>query len=197
MRQEIITRNIYRFEELTREQQEEIISNWDDTDINALYFEEDARELLKSIGFDNPEVSYSLSFSQSDFVGFKADKMYTDDIKQFFEKAPEQGWKLAEELNSLKRFEKPSNEVMKRADLMLYFYSVGLICMDYDEESVSIEEETQIEEFTANFRKMYSEICKELLKKAYEIIFAKPTIEEFQELCDANGYEFYENLQLV
>jgi hypothetical protein len=68
------TINLYKFEELTTEQQEKVLDKYrdwnDDLTCNLIDYDYIHIEKLKEKGFLNPDISYDLSYSQGDGASF-------------------------------------------------------------------------------------------------------------------------------
>jgi len=71
----------------------------------------------------------------------------------------------------------------------------------YFAESVDIvevnDEGEEIENHVEEFKKVYLKVAKEVEKAGYSILEYRMNFEEFNEMCEANEYEFYENGEMI
>lgn len=223
MRIQTTNTNIYKFEELNKEAQENAITKWydnDELDIQSEQFTEFSEELLNLLNFKNVKIAYSLSSCQGDGFSFTCDKMYHDEIFNFLnmvknKESKEKGYqfleslleKLNKELYSCVNVDKINNDLFERFEFYTEFnkishhYShertVSIDCDYYTEDFNEIEitnNERDLFKQTETFLKeAYILICKTLEKEGYSQIYYKMDNEEFKDSCDANDYEFLED----
>ncbi|MHB8362437.1 MAG: hypothetical protein ACYDBX_02355 [Patescibacteria group bacterium] len=64
-------------------------------------------------------------------------------------------------------------------------------------KSVHIVNESDYTDFDTEFGQLYLQICKETEKEGYGILDYRMNFDEFNELCEANNYEFYEDGKMI
>ncbi len=185
---------ILTFEELTPEAQQVAIEDYRNHKYENGYildmFNDDAMEQIKENGFIDPELSYSLSYSQGDGLSFKAYK-YEHLVNLFIEVLGPGKEKTAQLLaeNCTQQFKGNGNRYCyahrNQIDLFLENYTSIV------NTSVRIDE--VIQKVLTKLEDLYLEICGQLEKQGYAEIDYQLSDKCIIEDIQANGYEFTED----
>lgn len=182
--------NLYKFAELSKDAQENAISNyrsnqWANGD-NLYFFSENCTERLKNMGFINPTVQYSLSSSQGDGLSFSADgysKMRDIVLSVFGAHHP----KIADFITDNLTIKISGNTgyycYASKSDIDVYL-DVYASC----NETPLIDD--AIEKVQASLTDIYLNICEELEKDGYSEIEHEDSDEFISESLIANEYDF-------
>lgn len=187
MRTITITKNVYKFEELSKDVQEKIADNNFES-YPVEFITENMEYQLEDTIFSNPQISWSLSHYQGDGVSFKADIDTEDMLEKCY---PE-----------LKRSVKNAiiNNVVfksKGAGGSNSFVSRDNIAVGYDYPQTYDLFDALIETIQLKISKIYVDLCIDLEKIGYDEIEYQSSIENAQENADENEYEYYENGELI
>ena len=187
---------VYKFEELSKEVQEKVVQEhfiFDEWDCGCL--SRDYEERLSCTGFfDNIEMSYSLSCCQGDGVSFTADITNLDLLNEHL---------LKNDYINEKTYKKMKHILYRN---VVFLANVGRSNMRYTHKytvHVNIELEfnyhdilrieSVIEDFANGIEDYKNDLCDEMEKDGYDYIEHCNSIENAQERCDANEYEFLED----
>ena len=178
---------IFRFEELTKEVQEEVIKKWYEEE-DYPFLNDDLRESLrnneKNIFDDGFNLYYSLSYSQGDGLSIEGD-INIDKIML----------KLSPELRE--KFQGKIYKLYSSGNTGRYsFHSINDIKWELDLSDDDDHEELEKlfeEEVTPEIYTIYNSLCVDLIKEGYSILEHRMSIKEFTENCETNNYEFYAN----
>lgn len=213
------TFNVYNFDELTQDGKKQAIEKWyadGNREIENEQFKEFAEEFLSLLKFKNVKLRYSLGYCQGDGLSFTADTMQSESVISFLEmivnkQSPEIGYKVLENaVDKLHECITISNidfELLKEFDFKIEFNesnsrychknSVNIDSYFEDENQHSIEimdnQRTELEEIENSFKEMYFVICDILENQGYSQIYYEMNETEFNEMCEANSYEFLED----
>lgn len=187
---------ILTFEELTPEAQQVAINwlrNLKQEDSNLLcMFNEYAHEQLKEKGFINPQISYSLSYSQGDGLSFKADKY--EHLEQLFIEVLGPGKEKTAQIlaeNCTQKFTGNTGHYCyahrNQIDLYLENYTSSINVTNTNNIDAVIQK------VLTKLENLYLEICGELEKQGYNEIDYQLSDECLKEENIANDYEFTED----
>lgn len=215
------TTTVYDFDELSEDAKTIAIDNWyedgHEYDLASRDFSDQAQELLELLGFTGIILSYSLSYCQGDGLSFLADTLSGARLIELLHRLKsgdiqEQGYVLLQELT--KRMGNHFKDIdivdsyIQDYDFSLSFHRSNFhyhhersvtVDFDYSDSSTVTSEEitSDIADYLARlayaFRSAYIDLCTKLAAVGYEEIYYRMTPEEFNDLCEANTYNFYVN----
>lgn len=192
----IIETKAYKFDELSKEAKENAIEKFRNQQQQhgeyLYFFAESCSEQAKEKGFEEIDLTYSLSCSQGDGLSFSA-KEYTK-LEELFNsvlgKGKEKTAKILAE-NCEVKIEKNQGHYCYASNsdvqIRLEGYSSALNCTNFDRCDEVVE---KVEEMLIN---IYLELCKQLEKEGYADIEYQDSDEAIKETIEANEYEFTED----
>lgn len=184
---ERITLTVYRFDDLPTKEAKQKAIQWyrelvsEDSDL-LHFFKEDVENQLAEIGFENPDVSYSLGYSQGDGVSFESKDI---DLEKLFKTYPE-----------LKKY----SSLLKYWDeyrLRFYVYRINThyahensVRVSYDFDSDEKPLIDLIEKLKDDLEIIKNDLCRKFEKQGYDEITYRTSDEAIIEDIRANGYKF-------
>ena len=179
----------YKFEELNKDTQQEVIDKWYEDETYPL-LDEDIEDELSQLDsfFSNVKVQYSLGWCQGDGLSIKGD---VD-----FDKWIDENTTLKESVKSaLKGF---VYQVRSSGNGGRYCYASSCdieIEHNYYKEYPKLE--AALELILDDIKVYYMDLCKKLERYGYSVLEYRMDIAEFTDLCDANNYEYLEDGRMV
>ena len=176
----------YKFDKLSKASQDKAIENYkrdfsgEDANRQADDFERNANEELKSEGYGNLEVLYSLSHSQGDGVAFEG-KVSADEV---MDKNPE----MKKKYKSL--YGKGIYFDVKNSGHYTHFNSFSVENNEYMDSGKNFK---LSDELADDIRKDLQEKSKELEKKGYQYVDSAYDDDVIKENIKANEYTYDEN----
>jgi|GEM_PF-1801006 len=187
---------LYQFEELSQDAKANAISNyranqWANGD-NLSFFSENCTEVLKDMGFTNPNVQCSLSYSQGDGLSFSADS-YTGLRDIVIGVIGAHHPKIADFITDNLTVKISGNTgrycYASKSDIDIYL-DVYAAC----NETPLIND--VIEKVQAGLTSVYMEICEQLEKDGYSEIEYEDSDKFISESLISNEYNFTEDGEL-
>ena len=187
------TLNVFKFEELSDEVKTKIINDWHESENNDTLeneFDFHVSELPKYLS--HVRLSYSLRYSQGDGLSFTADF----DINKFIE------------IKGL-TYKQSIVDIIDNEYGIVFNGNKGRYSYAMDnqvefKQDLSYSHGTRTKrvykiacELLSIIQEDYTGICFELEKKGYAHLEYRMSFNEFAEFAEANGYEYYENGELV
>lgn len=180
---------LYKFEELSEEAQQNAIEKWrNDTYANGdslFWFAESCKDYLCDLGFINPDVQYSLSYSQGDGLSFSAEG-YTRLKETFLKYLGEHHITIANYLIDNCSLKIKGNTghycYAHRSDIDLYLEISG------NQETPLIDE--LIESVQRDITDEYIAACRVLENDGYSQIEYEQSDEYITETLINNEYDF-------
>lgn len=159
-----ITKNIYSFNELSKEAQEKAHSDYktnNSYDGLTDYLYDNLKEYIRDIQIDDLQnLYYSLSYCQGDGVCFTGRFTYKD------------------------------HDIEVKHNSPYYYHSKTVDITDLTE----YEKETYDNTVEKEFQTIYEDICNQLEKDGYAYMDMEDSLETFEEICNNNEYYmFYED----
>ena len=177
----------YKFDKLSKASQDKAIENYkrdfsgEDANRQADDFERNANEELKSEGYGNLEVLYSLSHSQGDGVAFEG-KVSADEV---MDKNPEMKKKYGD------LYGKDIILDVKNEGHYTHWNSFTVEVHNYYD--MNDKELRKSDELADDIRKDLQEKSKELEKKGYQYVDSAYDDDVIKENIKANEYTYDEN----
>ena len=198
------TYEIYKFEELDENAKEEVKRWYLDDDSRPQIFEEDIINHLESLfgsGHDM-KVQFDLGYCQGDGLNIYGSVSAYDVINHIKEHRTDV--LTSEEMETILKYAEDTDGIDLPYNRYYSYCRAGNIrfASEWIEQlEYAIEEEYAaadsidkelIFKFENIVRKIFFDICKEYEKYGYEY-FYEVSDEELQEVCEANGWEFYKD----
>jgi hypothetical protein len=192
----IIETKAYKFDELSEEAKGNAIENFrshqQQNGDYLFFFAENCSEQAKEKGFEEIDLTYSLSYCQGDGLSFSA-KEYTKLEELFIEvlgKGKEKTAKILAE-NCDVKIEKNRGHYCYASkndvDIYLESYTSSMNCRNFDNC------EDVVNQVRTNLENIYLELCKQLENEGYADIEYQDSDEAITESIEANEYEFTED----
>ena len=186
--------NLYQFAELSEKAKQRAINDWRQTSNEAgdylYFFNDDCIEHLKELGFTNPTVQYSLSYSQGDGLSFSAEG-YNNLTDLFIEVLGAHHAKMAEFLASNCTLEIKGNTgrytYASRSDIDLYTDLTSALVV----ETTNVD--NAIEAVQSKLTDIYMTACKEMEDRGYKELENEQSDEYISETLISNEYDFTED----
>lgn len=185
-----IETTLYDFNELSTEAKQVAIQKWYENE-DYPWLENDMREFLneKDPYFYDKKIQYSLCYCQGDGLSFSS----KFDLEKWLNEKTELKASVKKALCELVQISSRGN-----CSNHYPFASRSDIEMDFGnnyKEYKNIERLADI--ILAQIQTYYMDICKEAESYGYSVIEYRMTESEFDELCQANEYEFTEDGKLA
>lgn len=207
MRTETIINKIYNIDELSQEAFDKARQDYIENEIesgirNEEFFNNTTDELKYDYDID-AKLQYSFGYCQGDGLSFDCDNLLTDEILKEIEKelTPKDKRILAYINEYGGRFYTKNNNhhycYASKYDVD-YSFAPDDIFDCYKDEHKTTSYTKQ--DFTKTTEKVlealcewYLDKCAELEKRGYDYLYYELTDDEFNDICHAYGYEFYED----
>jgi len=188
----------YTFDELSDDAKEKVIEKFRANEyeyLNLDYFAEDCIYQLEKLGFVNPQVQYSLGYSQGDGLSFEADE-YSKLEDFYIEELGKEKEKTAKLLSDNSTFICTGNKgnycYASTSDIDLYIENytseINTDCNNINEVAENVLH--KIED-------LYIDICNNLEKQGYDEIEYRLSDECIIENIQCNDYEFTKEGKLI
>jgi len=144
-----------------------------------------AKEYAKKLWYEDEDYPF-LSDDLTEFIKTELENagIQYDKLKVLYDLGYSQGSGLCFEGNFVY---KNTRIIVKQSG---HYYHSNSVSFDFEDENYESIDEN---ETTNEFKGIYKDICRKAEKAGYKEIEYRMTDEEFDELCDANGYNFYES----
>jgi len=186
-----ISIDLYEFDELSSEAQQKAINDFrnsilSDGDIIP-FFSEDAESLIIENGFENPEVQYSLGYSQGDGFSFSATgyNKILDLFKKHLGEGKEKTAKIILEYCEL------SITGNKGRYCFANKWDIDLIVVSAQNELLNVDE--LVKNVKEDLQSIYLAICKKLEQYGYNQIEYEQSDDCITERIRSNNWDFTEN----
>jgi len=188
----IITKEVYKFSELSEEIRKKVIERWYDNE-DYPYLTDDLLQKLahfdKAKIFSDVKMAYSLSNCQGDGLSFSS----TINLEAFLKKVYSK--KLSSE--KIRLLLDYIYKVFSQHNKGMYcYYHKSDVCFTYNEDEKDNMEQLWRDVF-AEIQTYYCDMCKKLEKSGYAILEYRPSDSEFSEFSDDNNYEYYSNGKMI
>lgn len=176
------TYQVYKFSELSKEVQERAIDKWYDRE-DYQWLKDDIMQELYELDtlklFSDVRLQYSLSYRQGDGLSFSANI----DFEAFLKNKGLTTDKIDLLSNAVYKFVSTGNK--------------GLYCYAHKDQIQYEENERhvdaiweEIDRYKEEIANYYIDICNKLKSYGYSVIEYRMSKEDFEELCEDNGYMF-------
>jgi len=209
--------NVYSFSELSKVAKEKVIQEFkNDEELSRIqqeFYKKDMTELIKLLGFNVEDFSYSLNFFQGDVTSFVTSTMYCEEVVKMLENfkngiLKEKGYKMLSELMGVihqrNDFSLITDENMQLLKDFDFYFAIERTSHRYSHEfTIDIdvpylegtkEQNTVIQGIEKLIIGVARTIMKEMEKIGYEWLYDDfMNEEEVKENCECNEYTFLED----
>jgi len=180
---------LYKFNELSAEAQETAINKWREDQYqngdNLFWFMDSCKEYLNYQGFINPNIQYSLSYSQGDGLSFSADGYSR--LKETFLKH------LGPHHENIASYLTDNCTLQIKGNTGHYCYAsksdIDLYLEVYSSNDTPLVD-ALIEAVMSDITDEYLNVCRVLETNGYEQIEYEQSDEYIRETIEANDYDF-------
>ena len=192
----VIETTVFKFEELNEKAKQFAVNHYRDNCNPTAHFsdvfDEGCMELIKSKGFEEPVLQYSLSYCQGDGLSFRA-KKYNNMVDLFKEVLGPGKDKTAQLLaDNCTQVISGNNGHYQYA----HKNQIDLFLENWT-SSINVENTDRIDEVVkkvlAKFEDIFMDLCKEMEDNGYKILEGMNSDKEIIETLIANEYDFEED----